>query len=205
MRAILKTSLYAILVTLGSSLLIQILQYFLKPAEEGINWPISLGWGSMLIPALFISFRYGLLKNDEKPFAAILGCAFCWAWGYFLHFRNVTGEFVGYDMWASIFIYASLTWFVWDILKQKVMGILSAIMVIFGVIMCIANGAVIDGAWKPLRYAFTADYYWWRLGSDIIYGLMLLPPAYQYFRIEKRGPKKEAQVFSIREQKQKAA
>jgi hypothetical protein len=130
--------------------------------QSAVNWPISIGWGSMLIPPLYLSaINY---KQSPNRFYAVCLCAA--AWGACYLFTAAGANNNQFDHLSALFVYTSLTLLLVNLSQYK-MAAIGAAMGVFGVLMYVNTG----------RYINTADHFAWRLAWDVFYALMLVPAA----------------------------
>lgn len=148
------------------------------PPSSGVHWPISLGWGSLLIPTLAITAYQWFKEEDFKPFLAVFLCACVWGVGYYSHS----------DIESQIKMYVLLA-FSCVFLEQWRMVIISACMVALGVVMYTQLG----------RYITEATL--WEVASNLLFGLLLVVPG-TYILRPRNAP--ETEVIDYQEQ-QKAA
>jgi len=124
---------------------------------DPINWPESLGYLSLLIPALLVP----LCRLQMKTLVAVIGCAGCTYAGYWFQF-DADGNYAGYNIEIAWFTYALLACFC-VFLDQYKMATIAAFMAIFGVVVSMVFGERLTSA--PLLIVWA-----------VLWALMFVPP-----------------------------
>lgn len=136
--------------------------WLLSVPTSPINWAVCAPLLMLPIPALILS------RHDRYRFSAVLACAIISLLGYLWHFspKSLFGHISEFNQlyytgtWAA----ASLICFA---LKQRQMGYISIIMVVFGAAMMLALGsATVESGAHNL----------WRIALNIPYVAVWVPP-----------------------------
>jgi peptidoglycan/LPS O-acetylase OafA/YrhL len=145
----------------------QLVIHVLAPGlpTDPIDWPKSLGWGSMMILPLALTTIHYFRSRRWQPLAAASLCAFAWCFGYLSHF-NSQWHYMGFFLPANIFVYAAFG-FLLDALNHKWSARIGWIIAVFGAVLIVPHGWVIT----------TDEAFYERLAWCILVALQTIEPA----------------------------
>jgi hypothetical protein len=162
------------------------------PADP-INWPISLGWGSMMILPIVLSTIHYFRTGKPSPLAASALCASAWLLGFPSHF-DASWQYVGFYVPSNIAIYASFG-FVLYTLDHQWSAAIGWIIAVFGAVLIWQHGMVIT----------TGEAYYERLAWCVLVALQTIQPAVSAIGRRNGTQKKSLTVSHYQPEFKKAA
>lgn len=142
--AVVKKTIFA---GLWVTAMIQLFSLFMPVNDT--NWPVSMAWGSLLIPA-FCVYAYQSFKYKNYSSVAVVSlCAAAWLFGFFSRF----------DLGIDALLHIGLAFLLTFTHQDKTVNI-ALVMAALGVVMYIV------GATNTL---------WW-VGLNVLFGLTVISP-----------------------------